>query len=235
MASILYVFIDESGEPTHDDYYGLAGCWCVSREGDFTKVLDPTVQRLLDVAEATYRNPRTISELKGADLATDVLEVVVDSLPNVAFDDTTIQHTGTPWGVSHPVRYTVSTVNPATATTALTNAVGNQPDSANALKLMMLISILDPIFREGVVNPEAYTKVEVILDAEVWTGPAEHAEEAVTETTQQNQISFSTEDSKRTPGLQLADIGVYSWCRHQREGDAQEVVENIDTYRFAEE
>jgi hypothetical protein len=77
--------------------------------------------------------------------------------------------------------------------------------------------------------------VKIILDATVWDNPAEYAQDAFDDLGDLSaDVSFSTEDSARTPGLQLADMAAYSWGRHHREGDCETTLEVIDRYCFAE-
>lgn len=234
MPRTVYIFIDESGNENRGDYYGVTGCWCLSDSNDFTEVFDPTVQRLYNVAEGAYRQSKSISELKGAKMAIDVLEAVIMSIDNVAFDDTTVLHSEVPWRITHPLRYSIATINPSVGAEALTSLVDQNLDAPTTVKLLLLVSVLNPLFHEEIVDSNRYDEVKVILDAEVWDGPAEHAQSAFDEVYPSNDVVFSTEDSKRTPGLQLADIAVYSWCRHLREGDCEGVVDQVDQYRFSE-
>lgn len=234
MPNTLYIFVDESGNDTRGDYYGVTGCWCLSENNNFTEVLDPTVQRLSNVAEGAYRQSRSISELKGAELPSDILEAVITSIDGIAFDDTTVLHSEVPWRITHPLRYTITTINPTVGAKVLTNLVDHDLDAPVAVKSLLLISILDPLFHEEIVDSDRYDEVKVILDADVWDGPSEYVQSALDEVYPSNDVVFSTEDSKRTPGLQLADIAVYSWCRHLREGDCERAVDQVEQYRFAE-
>lgn len=234
MTRTLYIFVDESGNENRSEYYGVTGCWCVSKKNDFTEVFDPTVQQLCDIAEGAYHETKSISELKGAKMPSDVLQAVVTSIGQVAFDDTTVLHREVPWQITHPMRYSIATTNPGISASALTDLASHSLDAPTAMKLLLLISILDPLSHEELVSANKYDDVAVILDAEVWERPAKHAQSAFDEVTPHEDISFRTRDSQRTPGLQLADLAVYSWCRHLREGDCREAVTKIDNYRFAE-
>ena len=235
MTTTLYVFVDESGNENRGDYYSVAGCWCVSSERNFTAVLDPTVQRLTDVAEATLHDPSPVTELKGASLPTDVINAVFDSFETVTYDDSTVPHTAVPWAPAYPVRFSTTTINPAIGSTAIADIVGTELDAPKTLKLVLLISVLDPLFRSELLDPSVFDEVQIILDATVWKNPAQHAQGAVDEIGYSSaDVSFRIEDSKRTPGLQLADLAAYSQTRHLRKGDCKSVVESIDRYSFAE-
>lgn len=231
----LYVFIDESGNENRGDYYSVAGCWCVSSERNFTAVLDPTVQRLMDVAESTLHDSSPIAELKGASLPTDVITAVFESFETISYDDSTVPHTAVPWEPAYPVRFSTATINPTIGRTAIADIVGTEVDAPKALKLLLLISVLDPLFRSELLDPSLFDDVRIILDATVWQNPAQHARDAFDEVGYSTaDISFDIENSKRTPGLQLADLAAYSWTRHLRKGDCNTIVEQIDRYRFAD-
>lgn len=40
MCRTLFVFVDESGNVTQDNYYGVGACWCLSTQNGFSDVLD---------------------------------------------------------------------------------------------------------------------------------------------------------------------------------------------------
>lgn len=236
MTNTLYIFIDESGNETQGDYYVVAGCWCLSSDTDASNVLDPTVQRLRTVAQGTFRDEKSISELKGAELPSDVLTAVIQSLEEIMYDDQTVPHSiDLPWEIQYPVRYALSNVNPQVGTRALSNFVPSKLDAPKALKLVMLVSALDPLFREGIVDMANIDDIIIVLDDTVWKNSAESAQRIFSEIDSAPNITdFKIADSNSTPGLQLADIGAYSWARHRREGDCENAIETIDNLKFAQ-
>jgi hypothetical protein len=232
--AILYIFVDESGNPSRDDYYVVTGCWCVSDERNSRTVLDPTVQRLMNIAEGVLRSTDTVSELKGASLPTEVLTAVIESIDEVWYDDSTIPHTALPWETAYPARFSIAQSNPQATQEAISGLLGNQLDAPKTLKLMLLISILDPLFRPELIEYGEIDSIEVVLDADVWKAPAAYASDAFDEVGEVPvEVSFATGSSEKTPGLQLADLGAYSWARHHRKGDCRSVIKTIDRYRFA--
>jgi len=235
MKTTLYIFIDESGNETQGDYYVVSSCWCVSDKRNFTEVLDPTVQRLTDVAESALHNPDPVSELKGASLPNEVIEAVVNSFDNVPYSDSTVPHHSLPWKPAYPLRFNISTINPKAATEAVGRLVGDDLEGPKTIKLLMLISVLDPLFRDSYIDHSLFDDVSVVLDAAVWKNPAAYAQRAFTQLEDfELDVSFSTEDSVRVPGLQLADISAYSWARNLRQADCEEIVKVIDRHCFSE-
>lgn len=234
MSNTLYVFIDESGNETQDDYYVVAGCWCVSTETDPSAVLDPTVQRLTDMAESVLHRPDPISELKGGELPNDVLEATVRSFENYMYDDTTIPHPAIPWGIAYPFRFSVSSMNPEVGIHALRRFVPDELDAPKALRVVMLLSALDPLFRDEFLDMTRVDDITVVLDDVVWEGSAQHTRRAFDNVDDAPNTTFTIEESSATPGLQIADLAAYSWARHRRKGDCQEIIEVIDQLRFGE-
>jgi len=232
----LYIFVDESGNPTRDDYYVVAGCWCVSHASSPSTVVDPTVQRLRTIAENVFTSRNTVTELKGASFPTEVLTAVVQSVDDIWYDDSTIPHPRLPWDPAYPGRFSIAQSNPEVANSALSSVVGNQLNAPETMKLLLLISVLDPLFRPELLDYSQIDSVEVVLDAEVWDVPAAHASDAFEAVNEQPaETSFTTASSKQIPGLQLADLGAYSWARHHRKGDCEVVLNSLDKYRFVTE
>lgn len=232
MSRTLYVFVDESGSVSNDEYYVVGACWCLSEESLFTAVLDPTVQRLSDIAESTFHSNKTIGELHATDLPKEVLHNVVSSLSSELYSDDTAIHGRSPWDADLPIRFSHSMVNPAAGSDAIEDIVGNETDTPRVLKTVSLLSALDPLFRPDQIDPDQYDSIDIVLDADTWKNPAQAVEATFRGYSEQPTPSFETEDSVRTPGLQIADLWVYTWCRQQRTGNCSDLISSVRHYQF---
>ena len=108
MPRYLYIFVDESGNPSSGEYYVVAGAWCISEEPNPSRTLQSTVDTLAGVADSQRESSGSVSELKGSKLPTEVLLSVIACLRNggPAYDDTSVEHQRLPWESNPPIRFT---------------------------------------------------------------------------------------------------------------------------------
>jgi len=234
MSNTLYVFVDESGNPTDGDYYVVAGSWCVSNRDRANEVLLPTVESLRGIADSQLREMELGGELKGAKLPNGVLETIVSSLKNTSYNDTTLTKNYLPWGQAAPIRHSIHEVNPNLGIEMLDNIFGTEEKSPMTLKTMALASVLNPLFSDAQLDDDPFSDVHVILDADVWQNPVAEIERGIgllDEITP--DIEFTTAASDKVPGLQIADLTAYSWARELRRGDCSQAASSIHDYRFS--
>lgn len=236
MASDLYVFIDESGNPSRSRYFTLAACWCVSRRDNIDQILQPTVGKLKTTANNHMEQSGAISELKGSRLHPEVTHAVVGSLGNIEYGDQTIRTQNLPWEVAQPIRFSVHTTNPEIGVDILKELIGNADSSILAIKTLSLVSVLNPIFEAGLIETNSLDNIYVVLDDNPWENPSKQIEKTIDQVGPSlPDIDFSTPTSKATPGLQVADIAAYSWAKNKRDGGYRAVVEKIEQLRFVKE
>lgn len=234
MPPTLYIYIDESGNPSDGSYYVVAAAWCISGRNDPTEVLRPTVDRLIAIAESQLEQSRDIPEIKSSKLPTEVINTTGGSLNSVEYDDQTVEHTSLPWQISYPIRFSIHSTNPEIGTGVLSDLFGNFDKSVFAIKTLSLGTVLNPLFQEGIVDNSFIDDVKVILDANPWQRPSEKMEAMLERLgVPMSTISFETRDSSSVPGLQIADLAAYSWARHERKSDCGPAVDLIDQMRFA--
>lgn len=234
MSNTLYVFVDESGNPTDGDYYVVAGSWCVSNRGRPSEVLLPTVESLRGIADSQLHDLELGDELKGDELPTSVIEMLVSSINETSYTDTTLTKNYLPWGQAAPIRYSIHEVNPNLGLEMLDNIFGTEAKSQMTLKTLALASVLNPLFADAQLDDDPFGDVHVVLDAEVWQNPVEEIERGIRLVDGDvPDVEFSTAASDAIPGLQIADLTAYSWARELRHGDCSEAVSSIHDYRFS--
>lgn len=230
--SSLYVFVDESGEPNTDRCYAVAGCWVVSDRSNPNDVLMPTKDRLIATIEGSEHGTDSISELKGAATPPPVLDTLLSYLRSGIYDDSTIRQSKFPWQVNSPIRYTLHDVNSSAGADAVADIVGPQ-QTGETLQTLALASILSPLHHGRRIHTGEFDQVEVYLDAQVWQNPARRLTEVSNLTANDVQpVSFETRDSKGTPGIQLADLGAYSWRRNLLYADCETAASTLNDLRF---
>lgn len=235
MSRILYIFVDESGNPSDGSYYVVAGSWCISERNNPNEVLRPTIDRLITTAEASLHHEGNLSELKCSKLPTEVINNIASCLNSVEYEDQSIEHTKLPWGISYPIRFSFHSTNSQVGTELLSDLLGNFPQSVFALKTLALGTILNPVFQSGQVDNSQFDKIVIILDADPWKNPGEKMEQMLeTIGVLTCPIEINTADSNAIPGLQLADLAAYSWARHERKGDCGSTVKKFHQLRFSD-
>lgn len=242
MTRYLYVFVDESGNPSRDECYVVAGAWCVSDEPNSSRTLQSAVDSLTSTANAVRESSKTISELKGSKLSTDVLLSLIHTLDGTpAYDDPTLEHQWLPWSDSRPLRVTIHDLNPDLGIEILKETLGGSDLGAGsshpeALQTLALATVLNPLLQEEMIDLAGIDRVKVVLDAEVWQGPKERIQACLNVVGPlPGNLSFETRDSVRTPGLQVADLVAYTWGRQLRAGDCASGVARLNDLRLADE
>jgi hypothetical protein len=225
---LLYVFVDESGNPASGNYYVLAGSWCISRCQRAEDVLEATKNRCLSSVG------KGISELKGSKLPPNELDVLHASLREYVYDDVSVETQISSWAGSQPLRHTLYSCTPDLAHRTMLDIAGVQHRRTELLKTMSLITILDPIFYNDTSIVSSFPEVRVVLDSSTWQQATtrlasllDDLDIAVPDT-----VSFRTEDSKTVPGIQFSDITAYSWARNRRSGDCEQAVKFINERLF---
>ncbi|WP_139173722.1 DUF3800 domain-containing protein [Natrialba sp. SSL1] len=240
MTRYLYIFVDESGNPSSGEYYVVAGAWCISDEPNPSRALQSTTDNLAGIANSLRDSSTPVSELKGSQLPIEVLLSVVESLNGgPAFDDPSVKHQQLPWSGSRPIRFTIHGLNPVLGIEVLKETLGGSALSSGsshpeALQSLSLATILNPLVQAEIIDLMRIDQVKVVLDAQVWQAPVNRIEAGldVVESVPEN-ITFETRDSAQTPGLQLADIAAYTWGRQLRSGDCGSGVAYLDNLRLS--
>lgn len=236
MSRTLYGFIDESGNPSSGNYYVVACCWCLSERNSPNEVLRSSLDTLLETAEDLRHNPEPLGELKSSSLPPAVLENLFEGfVPEIGYDDPTITVARPPWERAQPFRYSIHSLNPDVGNEILRGVLGNHGTSVRALKTLSLASVLNPVFVDNRIDNNVFDDLSVVLDADVWKGPAESLKEALDIVDVNLQVEFRTMDSRAVPGLQMADLGAYTWARHMRSGDCERGAKTIHNLRFSQE
>jgi len=232
----LYVFIDESGNPSRSRYFTVAACWCVSSRDNIKQILQPTVGKLKNTANSHAEQSDGISELKGSKLHPEVTHAVASSLGDIEYGDQTLRTQNLPWQIAQPIRFSVHTTNPEIGVDILKEFIGNADSSILAMKTLSLVSVLNPIFKAGLVKTSSINNINVVLDDDPWTNPSKQMENTIDQVgTSLPEIEFSTPSSEAAPGLQIADIAAYSWAKHKRDGGYGTVIGKIEELRFVKE
>ena len=221
---ILYVFVDESGRASTDDYYTVAATWCVSTATDETTVLAGTKDRCLSHLDGTP------SELKGSAIQPDQLDVIVPCIDQYAGRDDTVTNRTVAWTDSNPLKHTIQTVQPRILADLLEIGV----PEAKSVKTLSLTTVLDPLFRPERLELTGFSEIRLILDAETWQPVIRQFESVLgpREAAHLEAVSFETRDSNSTPGIQISDLTAYSWARNRRKGDCQQAVNSLADRRF---
>lgn len=242
MTRYLYIFVDESGNPSSGEFYVVAGVWCISDEPNPSQTLQSTVDSLAAVANSLRDSSRSISELKGSQLPPEILLSVIECLDGgPAYDDPSVKHQQLPWASSQPLRVTMHDLNPNLGIELLKKTLGGSDFSATfshpeALQSISLATILNPLVQAAMIDLSRIDTIKVVLDAHVWQAPIERIEAGldVVENVPEN-LAFETRDSSQTPGLQLADLAAYTWARNLRFGDCGSGIGRLDDLRLTAE
>ncbi len=243
MPRYLYIFVDESGNVHSDEYYVVAGAWCISNEPNPSRTLQSTVDTLAEIANSQRERTQPVSELKGSQLPTEVLLNVIACLRDggPAYDDSSVEHQQSPWTSSLPVRFTIHDLNPNLGIEILKETLGGSDLHGGSrypevLKSLSLVTILNPLVQAEVIDLTHIDQIKVVLDAEVWQNPVERIETVRNDIDEvPENMEFETRDSAQTPGLQLADVAAYTWGRQLRCGDCGRGVSQLDELRITGE
>jgi len=231
MARILYLFVDESGNPDDGDVFSLVGCWCVSERDTENDVLSSTRAKLMNHVRENH-NP-DVSELKGSKLPPSLIDTLMAVLQQTIYSDPTIESSPV-WDHESPIRYSVYSTTPALVSEFLSGRISAALSTGQMLRVMSLISIIDPVFRRGLIDLTDIDAFRVVLDDTVWSGPADIVEEcfrAYSQNAPLDATEFVIGNSRAVPGLQIADLAVYSWTRNRQQGDCEHASQVVRDYR----
>lgn len=237
MDNTLFIFVDESGNPNRskdrDDYFTVAGCWCVSTRSDPSQVLSPTKNRLVEMVRDDFGK---ISEIKGSQLPPRLIDNLIPAINDFSWNDSTIvTSSGCPWDMSLPIRYSTHNINPKMAAQALGTRLNTSLSDGQLIRVISLLPLINPLCYTSVVDVTKVEGVKVILDSEVWSHPSRIIEEVTNSNLDLlDHAEFETGDSKGIPGLQLADLAAYSWARCIRKGDCVKARNCVSSHSFRE-
>lgn len=212
----LYVFVDESGLPSVDEYYSVAGCWCISDIGP-APTLNETRIALQDLMVDLREMPADSTELKGTNLSNEGLDILFSSLTKMANKSGTTSGSPYPWNDdSTPIKFTYAEVDAGVGREAFTE-FGHDLDTPKLLQSMLLLSILRPVLYGSNLDESVYDRVKVILDSETW----EQARQTLEDAGRASELIFETQESHKVPGIQLADLAAHV-RRNKRKGTTYE-------------
>ncbi len=212
----LYVFVDESGLPSVDEYYAVAGCWCISAIGP-APTLNETRIDLQNLMIDLREIPADRTELKGTDISKKGLDVLFSSLTRIANQNGTTSDPPYPWhDGSTPIQFTYAEVDAGVGREAFTE-FGHDLDTPKLLQSMLLLSILRPLLYGSDLDENVYDRVKVILDSETW----EQARQTLEDAGRASEFIFETHESHKVPGIQLADLAAHV-RRKKRKGTTYE-------------
>jgi hypothetical protein len=214
------VFVDESGLPSIDEYYVVAGCWCISDIGP-APTLNETRIDLQDLMVDLEEIPSNKTELKGTDITHKGLDVLFSSLTTMANKDGTIKGPPYPWDDdSTPIQFTYAEVDAGVGREAFTE-FGHDLNTPKLLQSMLLLSILRPVLYGSNLDESLYDRVRVILDSKTW----EQAKQTLEDAGRASELIFETDDSHKVPGIQLADLAAHV-RRKKRKGTTYETADS---------
>jgi hypothetical protein len=234
MARRLYIFVDESGNPSSGEYYTVAGCWCLSERPDIDAILSPTKNRLAATVEQQFTDA-PVSELKGVDLPAGLINQLMSAVETHLYNDSTLVTSPVPWTDDVPIRYSFHNTNPDLGNEILARMFGSMAQAAEAQKALALVSVLNPLFYQRLIDRAQISEIQIVLDAAVWQQAVTRFEMSLQRVADFSElVSFSIRDSKATPGIQIADLAAYAWARYIRTGECAGASTILDRLRFAE-
>lgn len=227
MVTNLYVFVDECGLPNEDEYFSVAGCWCISEHGP-APTLNETRVSMRNLMAGMGEVAADETEIKGRNLSPQGLDALFASFNQFANQDNTLSNPPYPWGPdSKPVRFTYGEVD-ANVGRAAFREFGHDLDTPQMVQTMMLLTVLRPLLYESPLDSTRYDRVRVVLDAETWRP----AKEAIEDTDRVEDFEFIIEDSTKAPGIQLADVAARIRRMHRLGRDYNRAVSKLDELRL---
>jgi len=226
-ANRLYIFVDESGNPSTGNYYTLAATWCVSERNSPNRVLEPTSDKCLTAVDAGA------SELKGTKLSEDELDQLHSVVETYAYSDPTIGYGGQIWDEQIPIRHTLYSTPPDVARSAI-EQISSTANFTEAFQAVALTAVLDPLFHLSSSRLSAVAEIELVLDATTWRNASQRVHSTIGDFDRAlyELLSVGTADSCAVPGIQLSDITAYTWARNRRTGGCVDAVDRIGSRRF---
>ena len=220
MSPTLYVFVDESGDYAHGERYVAAGCWCIS-DNRPRYIFDNARADLVSHLHEAYGFDKNIKELKGTHLPPSAFGDLFETFESFVYNDGTVLGPPYPWeATGHPFRFSVESFRPIPCRELLSGFM-TEVDAPGALQMLSLLSLLDPLFHSESLDLSRVDRLHLVLDAEVWKRPAEEVTR-VLDVPDDLDLEFETRDSKRIPGIQLADLAAYARRRNLTRGDCEE-------------
>lgn len=195
----LYICIDESGIESADDYFTVASCWFSSTNQPRAALNEARIT-LRDLLINCEELPVGVQEIKGKNLGSTGADLFFESFRQTIQQDNTIETGLTPWS-GFPVQYRTVEMAVGVGRDALSNIDPTMPVEMS-IRTVMLLSALNPVLYNCSFSNDAYDRVQVLLDGEIWT----QAKEAIENTERAASLEFSIKDSKKTPGIQFADV-----------------------------
>lgn len=230
----LYICIDESGVPSSGDCFTVAGCWFGSDRDRPQDILVSTSQKLLSKAATLKSLSSPPSELKGKDYDSPTLGRLINQLKQIMYEDDSIRCPSRAWSMSYPLGFTVTMVQPDISATTIDGLANTELAIPEIMKRLALNTVLTPLFLSGLVDLSSYDRVRVLLDAAVWKRAANEFERATeSELPTDSEITYSTRNSKATPGIQFADLAAVSWRRNLLTGECSTAAGLLHDLRFA--
>ncbi len=193
--------------------------WCAPTSNDgIQSTLRYTVDQIRSlVGKSNRKMPREIHYSDG--LRRKATEIVSTTFQK-AYEDNSIRKKDLLWQ-NHPLASTTSFFNPQ-----IEWELAKEDDISNRMRARMISEMLQPLFT---FNSGFRLDVDVVLDSECWKISLDHVAESLKRLTSENNVhlKFFCEDSKKIPGLQLADVfaGVSRHYRLERYvGEAFEII-----------
>lgn len=193
--------------------------WCAPTSNDgIQSTLRYTVDQIRSlVGKCNRKMPREIHYSDG--LRRKATEIVSTTFQK-AYEDNSIRKKDLLWQ-NHPLASTTSFFNPQIEWDLV-----KEDDISNRMRARMISEMLQPLFT---FSGGFRLDVDVVLDSECWKISVDHVAESLKRLTSENNVhlKFFCEDSKKIPGLQLADVfaGVSRHYRLERDvGEAFDII-----------
>ncbi len=218
--SRVLIYIDESGSPYKGERLFLGSAvWCAPTSNDGVQTtLRYTIDQIRSmVGKCNKKIPKEIHYSDGLRrMATEIVNLTFQK----AYEDKTIRRNDLLWK-NHPLANTTSFCNPR-----IEWELTREDDISNRMRARMISELLQPQFT---FNGKFRLDVDVVLDSECWKISVDQVAESLKRLIGENNvhIKFFCEDSKKVPGLQLADVfaGVSRHYRLERDvGEAFELI-----------
>jgi hypothetical protein len=202
----ILVFIDESGTPNETEtMFSVAAVWCAPKTHSGSQsTLRYSVENLkVRVRELDGVFPQELKFSACSHCADDLFTL----LGRISLEDFSIHSKVHPWN-GPPLVFTTALANcRAESVLPITGSTTRKrtPELGNIIRARLLAESLRPIC---IYSEQEGLEISVILDDFVWNkalkyfGP--HLEKVVANSFV--DLSFSSEKSSRTPGLQIADL-----------------------------
>ncbi len=221
----VYVFIDESGNPSTSDCYTLAGVWCLTEYDDPSEILKPVRDQLAN------RVVNVGSELKGEMLTDAKLNSCLYFTRKAIENDSSVVSTDV-WQTNRPVAFTLYDSDSDTGRTIAEQHLGESANATVTAQLLALASVTSPCLRLDEHSAVELSDRRIILDGNTWRRAGASLSAIYRSLAWTPRIEFSLRDSRNTPGIQLADLVAHARRRRLDSGDCSEAVNVINELRL---